>query len=656
MNWFPERMTEVEIDVPDRFARNITEMLANEGFLQMEDISYLNTEAGISRSVDWQAKVNEFSVLERQLSATMESLKIDPGAPPAANIKMLSDPEQLKPYADQMEQEVQQSLEILTEAQKNIEQLQNYIDLLSPLVDLDLPIDRIRHRRYIYSVLGSMPTEKIDRFKTSMAKVPFALIVLKKERDQSIVLLVGTRQNKDYLRRAARSAYLSGIDIPDKYQGTPLEIIATLNTEIDQLREQVLTTTQQVDKIRTSRAHHLQDLYWHLRHSRLMAEALTHYGKTHRGYLIAGWLPKNQLEDLENALRDISPEILIEIKENDSEKENRQAPVVLKKQVFLRGFQKLVTTYGFPANDELDPTLLLIITFPLIFGAMFGDVGHGVILALAGLMLLGDKIKKLHRFASLGSVIFLCGVISVVFGFLYGTFFGMENVLTALWQHPMSNIMNLLIVTFAGGALLLSIANILALINDFHQRRWAHFFFSSKGLAGLILYWSLLGLVVGLMISKFPIPSKVFIITAILGVVMIFMSGYFERLMANHKPYMEGGVFVYIIQSFFELFESLISYLSNSLSYVRVGAFAVAHAGLSSVFFILAELISPTKGFGYWLVVILGNIFVIGFEGMIVSIQTLRLEYYEFFSKFFSGGGKRFMPFRLSNPNSQGGK
>jgi len=229
-------------------------------------------------------------------------------------------------------------------------------------------------------------------------------------------------------------------------------------------------------------------------------------------------------------------------------------------------------------------------------------------------------------------------------------------LIPAVWDHPMENIMSLLLITGAGGALLLTVANIMGLVNDFHQRHWIHFFMNSRGLAGLLLYWSLIGIVLSLFIRDFPINKIAFVVTTVLSIIMIFLSGFLERLIEKKKPYMEGGPFVYLIQSFFELFETVIGYLSNSLSYVRIGAFAVAHAGLSSVFFILANLISPTKGFGYWLVVIFGNIFVIGFEGMIVSIQTLRLEYYEFFSKFFSGRGRKYLPFRITKSNSEGVK
>ncbi len=656
MKWFPERMTEVEIEVPESSAKKVTEMLANVGLLQIKDVSYLSTDVDESLKVDWQAKANAFSALEKRVADTLQSLQVGLGYPPTNFIRMVSDAEQLRPFAEQIEHEVQKSSELLADIQKKTGQLKQNINLLQPLSGLNIPIDRIRNRRYVYSIFGTMPIEKIDRFKTSMANIPFVLLELKKEAEQAIVLLMGTRQNKDYLRRAARSAYLKGIDLPDTYEGTPEEIIVSLENEIADLNRNAERISLELEKILKLRAERLQDLYWRVRYSRMMCEAFTHYGRLKHAYLIAGWLPADKMAELSDQLQEISPKIILDIKDTSSEIDSRNTPIIVEKQGFQLGFQKLVNTYGLPAYNEINPTVLLTLTFPLIFGAMFGDVGHGLVLAIAGIILMLKKIKKLNRLASLGSVILLCGISAIIFGFLFGSVFGFEELLPAIWQHPMDNIMSLLLITGAGGAVLLTIANILALINDFHQRHWIHFFFNSKGLAGLLMYWSLLGLVLSLVIPKFPIPTGIFILTITISVIMIFLSGFLERLIEKHKPYFEGGVFVYFIQSFFELFETLIGYLSNSLSYVRIGAFAVAHAGLTSVFFILAELVSPDRGFGYWAVIVFGNLFVIGFEGMIVSIQTLRLEYYEFFSKFFSSGGRKFAPFRLSETNSEGAK
>ena len=172
-----------------------------------------------------------------------------------------------------------------------------------------------------------------------------------------------------------------------------------------------------------------------------------------------------------------------------------------------------------------------------------------------------------------------------------------------------------------------------------------------KGVAGLVLYWSLLGLAVTslggsslLPDVKLGIPAVVFVIPAALAAGVVMFSEVFEHLIEGHRPLIEDGIGTYALQAFFELFETLISFLSNSLSYVRVGAFAVAHGVLSTAFFLLGDLVGPQYSIGWWIMVLIGNVFIVGFEGLIVGIQTMRLKYYEFFSKFFTGGGARFEP------------
>ena len=144
---------------------------------------------------------------------------------------------------------------------------------------------------------------------------------------------------------------------------------------------------------------------------------------------------------------------------------------------------------------------------------------------------------------------------------------------------------------------------------------------------------------------KIPALTDVCIVLTAVGAVAILFSDVFKRLVANERPLIEGGIATYAIQAFFELFETMISFLSNSLSFVRVGAFAVAHGFVSGVIFTMADLVSPVGHNIFWfLIVAIGTIVVVGFEGLIVGIQTMRLEYYELFSKFFKGGGLKYEP------------
>ena len=243
-----------------------------------------------------------------------------------------------------------------------------------------------------------------------------------------------------------------------------------------------------------------------------------------------------------------------------------------------------------------------------------------------------------------------CGLVATLFGFLYGSIFGMENVLPALWMRPMDNIMQILLITIGAGVVLLSIGFLIGILNAWMARDWGRLLFDRNGIAGLVLYWSIIGLAAGFFIGGFPIPVLVFLILVVVSGLVVMFSEVLEHLIEGIRPLIGESLPTYAIQVFFELFETMVSFLSNSLSYVRVGAFAVAHVGLSAVFFILAELVSPVHGIGYWFVIALGIVFIVGFEGLIVGIQSMRLEYYEFFSKFFTGGGAHYEPLTLVPP------
>ena len=162
-----------------------------------------------------------------------------------------------------------------------------------------------------------------------------------------------------------------------------------------------------------------------------------------------------------------------------------------------------------------------------------------------------------------------------------------------------------------------------------------------------MLYLSLLGIGAA-SLHILPISPVVFVVLAVLSAAAVMFSEVFIHLVEGYRPLVNGGMGPDVIQAGVELFEVIISFLSNTLSYVRVGAFAVAHGGLSAAIFILAELVSPAKGLPYWLVVAIGNLFIVGFEGLIVGIQTMRLHYYEFLGKFFTGGGMRFEPLAIT--------
>jgi V/A-type H+-transporting ATPase subunit I len=339
-------------------------------------------------------------------------------------------------------------------------------------------------------------------------------------------------------------------------------------------------------------------------------------------------------------------------------------PVALQTNKWLRPFQMLVTTYGRPNYGELDPTWLMALTFPLLFGAMFGDFGQGLILLLGGILIHRRVILK--SLSSLGLLIAYCGASAAIFGLLYGSLFGFEGHLIeeylgfhfeAPWISPINEILPVLALSIDFGIVLLLLSFVLGMFNSARARDWPHLAFGHTGLVAFVFYIAFLALLgsflgstaiapqIAVGISQIPLPFVA--IAAIFGILVMF-SGALRKWMEGHRPIEGrgvGGFMMFFVESFMDLFETVISLLSNTLSFVRVGAFAVAHGGLSLAIFALA---GDEAGLGFWITIILGNLFIIGFEGLIVGIQTMRLHYYEILGKFFHGGGMRFEPLALS--------
>jgi V/A-type H+-transporting ATPase subunit I len=651
--FYSEAMTEVELIVPAKRLLAVTDELAGQGVFHQVDTSYMSAATGPDSTRSWQQKAMTYATFERQLLSMMQVLDVAEGAPPPADELTMIEIDVVRPLIEQIKQEVQAVSEQRSARQNRLERLESYLRQLEPLANLDLDLSTLRHPHRIFSLLGVIPADNLERLQTSLARTPFVLLTLGQDGTKRVVWLAGAKRDSDILQRAARSAYLNPMNLPDIHRGTVPEIIESLHTAIERMHQDLVEQEDEIKALRETYQQRLHLLLWRVRASGMQAEAIAHYGKLHHTYLIIGWVPAVRMADFTQRLKQVSDEIVIDASPTQRNIPQQSVPVALGNAGLIGTFQPLVTTYARPRYEEIDPTVLIALTFPLLYGAMFGDVGHGLLLALVGWVVGSRKIRALRSMASLGGIIVACGLTATVFGFLYGSVFGKENLLPALWIAPMNNIMQILLIAVGFGVVLLSTGFLLNMWNAWIVRDWGRLFFDHNGMAGLILYWSLVGVVAGALMSSFPIPAIVFVIPAAVAAVVIMLSDVLKRLVERRRPLIDDDPGTYAIQAVFELFETGISQLSNSLSYVRIGAFAVAHGGLSAVIFILAGMVGSPRSVGYWLVILVGQLFIVGFEGLIVGIQAMRLEYYEFFSKFFSGGGLRYEPLTLLPPANE---
>jgi V/A-type H+-transporting ATPase subunit I len=544
-----------------------------------------------------------------------------------------------------MEREAKDPVQRLQTANAKLSELREVRRQLAPFSKLGIDLQDFREGHYIFSMFGFMPTNNIERLRTSLGQIPSALYVFGDVDPVSAVGLFGMMRDTDVLRRAARSAYLNTINIPTEYRGTPGEIVHAVDASIQRTQERISAYQSELHALQETRIRRMRHLLWRLRVSHHIMETISDFRKFKYTYLISGWIPQNKLDTVKSRVTAKSEHAVV--KASELSREDRSvAPFLFKNPPIIRQFESLVKIYSTPAYNELDPTPLLALTFPIIFGVMFGDVGHGLFLLGIGLLLLSRKVKALIGLAQMGVIVTVCGVASTFFGVLYGSFFGNETLLPAIWLRPLESTEEIIVATVIFGIVTLSLGMVINIVLSVQRNALGRAFFSKSGLAGLLFYGALVGFGVKLISPAIKISNDLLIPLVVISAICITFASVLEPLIEGRST-KHAGLGMVVMEGFFELFESLISLLSNTLSYTRMGAFAVAHGVLSLVVFILADLVSPGHGPAYWVVVALGNLFVIGFEGMIVVIQTLRLEYYEFFSKFFIGGGVRYSPLGL---------
>jgi V/A-type H+-transporting ATPase subunit I len=244
----------------------------------------------------------------------------------------------------------------------------------------------------------------------------------------------------------------------------------------------------------------------------------------------------------------------------------------------------------------------------------------------------------------MGLVVESAGAFSVVFGFLYGSVFGMESLIEPLWFSPMENMDFLLRFSLAAGAFFITLGMVLNIYQSWKEGDYGRMLFDGQGIAGVVFYWTA-GLAIFARLSGRDLPVPGWALAALLGLLLaaMLLKGLLTRKLLKAPSAGEGGVV-----QLFEVLHVLFSFMSNTASFIRLAAFTVNHVGLSLAVFMLADLVREIPGglFLRLVIIAVGTLLIVGLEGLIVFIQTLRLEYYEFFSKFYRGGGDPFRPVR----------
>jgi V/A-type H+-transporting ATPase subunit I len=355
---------------------------------------------------------------------------------------------------------------------------------------------------------------------------------------------------------------------------------------------------------------------------------------------IAGWSPASALGPLAEALQPLGGAVV-----RLPLPRGAQPPTLLASRGAAAAFQPLVDTYGTVPYADLNPSLFAGLAYVGMFGMMFGDVAHGVLLALAGFLLLARRPAALARYRPAAPFVIGCGVSSSAFGLAYGEAFGPTGLVPTLWLDPLSHATTLLAVAIALGAALLAVSYALGAVNRWRERGGGSALVALSGVAGIALYAGLT--VLGLGWYRFgPAVTATGAAVAAAGLVLGYI-GLFMQAGGRAAGAAEAGV---------ELFDAVVRLGTNTISFARLAAFGLTHAALGGVVW-SGTTVLWRLGPAYWVVAaltfVVGNAVSFSLEALVAGIQALRLEYYELFSRIFTSEGRMFRPWHLPAPSSQ---
>jgi V/A-type H+-transporting ATPase subunit I len=541
---------------------------------------------------------------------------------------------------------------------------------------MNMPFSDLEQLSYLTLRLGRLDPKGVTELRETLGE---RAVVIPLESGNR-VLAASSRKGRFTLDSQLKKFSFEPIVIPEDYTGIPSEMLSGLEEQLARVEAELEKIYSQKEEMKKSASPDLNRLIssWH--RALTIEEIKSHFTATESMYHFSGWTPADMTVEIAGglleitggriAIRSYSPEEVPSIADG-----SEKVPVSMKHGAFVKGFEGVVFSYGAPLYGTIDPTPLVAFFFTILFGIMFGDVGQGFVLFLAGILI--KKIPSLYRrFPKFSTPLIAIGVSSMVMGFLEGAFFTNEEIFItptriltgAFTGKPVDRILQILPMAEFGGSLskllyffgftvaigvvLNSAGLLINIVNRCILKKYEEAFFSKTGLSGLVLFLYAVSIalrvIFGGRFAWFDLAGL------LIPVMCIFFGPVIWRIIAGERPVLQHGLMVFIMEGFVEVLETVSNYISNTVSFLRVGAFALSHAVLSFIVFSFYERLANSSIAGSLsavLIMLLGNAIIIVLEGMIVAIQVVRLQYYEFFNKFFIETGVEFAPFRFKNRN-----
>ncbi|MEE0885312.1 MAG: V-type ATPase 116kDa subunit family protein [Treponema sp.] len=566
--------------------------------------------------------------------------------------KIIAATDEFEKNADEKSEKLRQITETLKEAES--------------FSNLKIPYSQLEHLSFLSLRIGRIPA---DNFESLREAVGFYGVVIPLGNDKSKILAATSKKGRFALDTELKKFGFVNMEIPENFNGIPEEVLVGMQQEKVSAERDVAKINEEKKNYADTHSDEVRRLLGAFCISKQIKDIQNGLESTSMVYRLTGWIPaadsRNFMKELDDltegriAIREYLPTEVPSVLRGEE-----KVPVKLTHGKFISAFERMIFSYGSPLYGTIDPTPFVAIFFTFLFGIMFGDFGQGLVIFLAGL-LMAKKVIKVGTWNKFAPIFMGVGCSSCLMGLITGEFFGTEEILepfalfvTGLFGNPHAPILKVMpssnpnsilvifgifAVTIAFGFIINSIGLIVNMCNNALRKKFGNVFFGKCGFFGLLFYWYVVAF--ALRIAAFHHLPAVYD-WVIIGVSLFFAAfgEPFERLFNGDRPVVENGFGSLVIGGIVELIEVVSSYLSSTLSFVRVGAFALAHAVLGFIIELMSSKCGPVGGI---FVLVAGNAIVVVLEGMIVAIQVIRLQYYEFFSKFFNETGAEFKPLQF---------
>jgi V/A-type H+/Na+-transporting ATPase subunit I len=531
---------------------------------------------------------------------------------------------------EQLDFEVTQVTDKISEIESKIKDINDKKRLLEPLKSFDLPLEFYKGYKSLAVFVGTLKGSPIISDITS----DYELETAQYGRGNVISLFVPPKFEDIVLKRLQEQGY-AALPLP-QMDGVPRDILVNLEAQLSELKSEKQKDEEELAELRKKHIEYILASDEYLSIETQKAEAPLRFATTKNTFIVEGWVPTKDLGLIQSDLDIVTNGHVIVSADSSEAVDVEKVPIALKNPLPSRPLEVLVRAFSLPKYNELDPSKLMTFMYPALFGLMLGDVGYGLLVIALGLLV--SRVIKGQGMRDLAIIGVYAGVFSVIFGFIFNEFFGVEpfghrGLLTFI-EYPavprLDNVLTLLILTFIIGILMLTLAYVLGFVNEYRQHGLKHAVFTK--VSWLLMLWGG-AITVALVLPALSSGSGIQLSLELIVGLGLLVVGFILMIMG------EGAIGLTEVPTL----------LSNVLSYSRLLSIGVSSTGIALAVNKLSDALFFSKGgifviFGV-LLLIAGHAINTALGILDSGLQALRLHYVEFFTKFYRGGGMKYIPF-----------